>query len=61
MSLLFTGVYGKYREITLINLSGVLGLVVALIAYGTPMSKKSRPLSIWRPTKRLQGRRASAA
>jgi hypothetical protein len=33
-SLVFIGVHAKYREITPIILSGVLGLVMAFIAYG---------------------------
>jgi hypothetical protein len=33
-SLVFVGVHVKYREITPIILSGVLGLVMAFIAYG---------------------------
>ena len=41
-SLVFIGVHAKYREITPIILSGVLGLLMAFIAYGrmvlTPIS-----------------------
>jgi hypothetical protein len=33
-SLVFVGVHVKYREVTPMILSGVLGLVMALIAYG---------------------------
>ena len=33
-SLVFIGVHAKYREITPIILSGVLGLLMAFIAYG---------------------------
>jgi hypothetical protein len=33
-SIVFIGVHAKYREITPIILSGVLGLVMAFIAYG---------------------------
>lgn len=33
-SLLFIGVHAKYRQITPIILSGVLGLLMAFIAYG---------------------------
>ena len=33
-SLVFVGVHAKYREITPIILSGVLGLLMAFIAYG---------------------------
>jgi hypothetical protein len=33
-SLVFIGVHAKYREVTPIILSGVLGLVMAFIAYG---------------------------
>ena len=33
-SLVFVGVHAKYREITSIILSGVLGLLMAFIAYG---------------------------
>jgi uncharacterized membrane protein YphA (DoxX/SURF4 family) len=33
-SLVFIGVHAKYREITTIIMSGVLGLLMAFIAYG---------------------------
>ena len=33
-SLVFIGVHAKYREITPIVMSGVLGLIMAFIAYG---------------------------
>ena len=38
-SLVFVGVHAKYREITPINLSGVLGLLMAFIAYGRMVLK----------------------
>jgi len=38
-SLVFIGVHVKYREITPIILSGVLGLVMAFIAYGRMVLK----------------------
>ena len=48
-SLVFIGVHVKYREITPIILSGVLGLLMAFIAYGRmvlkPISLTGRPRS----------------
>jgi hypothetical protein len=38
-SLVFIGIHAKYREITLIILSGVLGLLMAFIAYGRMVLK----------------------
>ena len=38
-SLVFVGVHAKYREITTIVMSGVLGLLVAFIAYGRMVLK----------------------
>ena len=38
-SLVFVGVHAKYREITSIILSGVLGLLMAFIAYGRMVLK----------------------
>jgi len=38
-SLVFIGVHARYREITPIILSGVLGLVMAFIAYGRMVLK----------------------
>jgi hypothetical protein len=38
-SLVFVGVHVKFREITPIILSGVLGLLMALIAYGRMVLK----------------------
>ena len=38
-SLVFIGVHAKYREITSIILSGVLGLLMAFIAYGRMVLK----------------------
>ena len=38
-SLVFVGVHVKYREITPIIMSGVLGLVMAFIAYGRMVLK----------------------
>ena len=38
-SLVFVGVHAKYREITTIILSGVLGLLMAFIAYGRMVLK----------------------
>ena len=38
-SLVFIGVHTKYREITPIVMSGVLGLVMAFIAYGRMVLK----------------------
>ena len=38
-SLVFVGVHVKYREITSMILSGVLGLLMALIAYGRMVLK----------------------
>jgi hypothetical protein len=38
-SLLFIGVHAKYREIAPIILSGVLGLLMAFIAYGRMVLK----------------------
>jgi hypothetical protein len=37
--LVFIGVHGKYREITSIILSGVLGFLMAFIAYGRMVLK----------------------
>ena len=38
-SLVFVGVHAKYREIPPIVLSGVLGLLMAFIAYGRMVLK----------------------
>jgi hypothetical protein len=38
-SLVFIGVHAKYREITPIILSGVLGLIMVFIAYGRMVRK----------------------
>jgi uncharacterized membrane protein YphA (DoxX/SURF4 family) len=38
-SLVFIGVHSKYREITTIIMSGVLGLLMAFIAYGRMVLK----------------------
>jgi len=38
-SLVFVGVHAKYREITTITMSGVLGLLMAFIAYGRMVLK----------------------
>ena len=38
-SLVFVGVHAKYREITTIIMSGVLGLLMAFIAYGRMVLK----------------------
>ena len=38
-SLVFVGVHAKYREITTIIVSGVLGLLMAFIAYGRMVLK----------------------
>ena len=38
-SLVFIGVHAKYREITTIIMSGVLGLLMAFIAYGRMVLK----------------------
>ena len=38
-SLVFIGVHAKYREITTIVMSGVLGLLMAFIAYGRMVLK----------------------
>ena len=38
-SLVFVGVHAKYREITAITMSGVLGLLMAFIAYGRMVLK----------------------
>lgn len=38
-SLVFIGVHAKYREITPIVLSGVLGLLMAFVAYGRMVLK----------------------
>lgn len=38
-SLVFIGVHAKYREITPVILSGVLGLLMAFIAYGRMVLK----------------------
>jgi uncharacterized membrane protein YphA (DoxX/SURF4 family) len=38
-SLVFIGVHAKYREVTTIIMSGVLGLVTAFIAYGRTVLK----------------------
>jgi len=38
-SLVFIGVHAKYREITTIIMSGVLGLLMAFIAYGRMVVK----------------------
>ena len=38
-SLVFVGVHAKYREITTIIMSGVLGLLMAFIAYGRMVVK----------------------
>jgi uncharacterized membrane protein YphA (DoxX/SURF4 family) len=38
-SLVFIGVHAKYREITTLILSGMLGLVMAFIAYGRMVLK----------------------
>ncbi len=38
-SLVFVGVHAKYREVTTIIMSGVLGLLMAFIAYGRMVLK----------------------
>ena len=38
-SVVFVGVHAKYREITTIIMSGVLGLLMAFIAYGRMVLK----------------------
>ena len=38
-SLVFIGVHAKYREVTTIIMSGVLGLLMAFIAYGRMVLK----------------------
>jgi hypothetical protein len=38
-SLVFIGVHAKYREITPIIMSGVLGLLMAFVAYGRMVLK----------------------
>jgi hypothetical protein len=54
-SLVFIGVHAKHREVTPIIMSGVLGLIMAFIAYGRMVLKPIAPRTVIHAPERTRG------